>query len=248
MKRLFQSLLLLCASSLSLAAADDLRLSIEAVSANVYLVKSYKTIEDGETGNPVVMDANAVIYRDGNNAYLIDTPWNVADMPAVNAWIDERGLTLKGVVVTHYHEDRSAGLDYLQQQGIASFASKETNALLKQHGKTVAQHTLVDKEAEVLKDKIEVYYPGPGHSQDNVVVWLPNEKTLIGGCLLRALETDTLGWVGDADVRQWSQSVRKVQIKYPDAIKVIPGHGEVGIGQAIIEHTLKVSSASSGKS
>ena len=32
---------------------------------------------------------------------------------------------------------------------------------------------------------MEVFYPGPGHAPDNVVVWVGRERLLFGGCLLK---------------------------------------------------------------
>ncbi|WP_261921641.1 MBL fold metallo-hydrolase, partial [Vibrio aestuarianus] len=91
-----------------------------------------------------------------------------------------------------------------------------------------------------LKGKVEVYYPGAGHTDDNVVVWLPKENILVAGCLLRANEENNIGWIGDADTDKWAQSVRKVQNKFPNVKLVIPGHGEVGEGSGMITHTIEV--------
>ncbi len=39
---------------------------------------------------------------------------------------------------------------------------------------------------------------------------MPKEKVLVGGCLMRANEVNTIGWVGDADIKKWSGSAQKV--------------------------------------
>ena len=33
---------------------------------------------------------------------------------------------------------------------------------------------------------IEAFYPGPGHSPDNIVVWIPEARVLFGGCLVKS--------------------------------------------------------------
>ncbi len=29
---------------------------------------------------------------------------------------------------------------------------------------------------------LEVFYPGEGHSKDNITIWIPEYKVLFGGC------------------------------------------------------------------
>lgn len=86
---------------------------------------------------------------------------------------------------------------------------------------------------------IEVFYPGEGHSPDNIVVWLPEYKVLFGGCLVKELDSKGLGNTTDANLEQWPISINKVLEKYPDAEVVIPGHGNWG-GIELIEHTLEL--------
>lgn len=188
----------------------------------------------------ITMDANSIIYVDGKDAYYIDTPWNSTDMPELMAWLDVRGLTLKKTVFTHFHEDQTGGLDYLLDNKFNTFSSNKTNQLLIKQGKSAANNEFTGVNFEFLKDKIEVYYPGPGHSPDNLVVWLPKENILVGGCLLRANEVNSIGWIGDADTEKWALSVQKVQEKFPNVKLVIPGHGEMGENSSIITHTMEV--------
>ncbi|WP_017220214.1 subclass B1 metallo-beta-lactamase [Moritella dasanensis] len=221
--------------------SKNVPLKIEALSSKVYLVTSYKTILNVyESDTPKIIDANALLYISGKDAYLIDTPWNVADMPQLMDWIEDKGLTLKDTVITHSHEDRSAGLGYLSEHGFSTYASALTNSLLKAEHKPVATNTFEGDTFDLIKGEIEIYYSGPGHAIDNLVVWLPKEKILFGGCMLRANEAEGLGWIGDADLEQWHQSVLNVKNKYADIKLVIPGHGKIGHDQSMITHTLNL--------
>lgn len=225
----------------SFAENNDSKLDIQAVTDNVYLVKSYRTHKSLESPEQsITMDANSVIYVDGKDAYYIDTPWNATNMPELMAWLDVRGLTLNKTVFTHFHEDQTGGLDYLLHHKFKTYASKKTNQLLMKEGKSAANSEFTEENFEFLKGKIEVYYPGSGHTSDNLVVWLPEENVLVGGCLLRANEVNNIGWIGDADTEQWAQSVQKVQDKFPNVKFVIPGHGAVGENNSIITHTIEV--------
>lgn len=86
---------------------------------------------------------------------------------------------------------------------------------------------------------LEAFYPGGGHTIDNIVVWLPKSKILFGGCLVRSLESKSLGYVGEAHIEQWSDSVKRVLAKYSEAKLVIPGHGKFGDIE-LLNHTEKL--------
>ena len=88
-----------------------------------------------------------------------------------------------------------------------------------------------------LGDKtIEVRHFGPGHTSDNVVVWLPQEKLLFGGCLIKANGAGK-GNLADASPEKWPKTVIKVRSAYPEAEVIVPGHGRHG-GQELLNHTI----------
>ena len=62
----------------------------------------------------------------------------------------------------------------------------------------------------------EVYYPGEGHTVDNIVVWFSKEKILYGGCLIKGADAEDLGFLGDANVLAYEATLKKVEIKCPD--------------------------------
>ena len=82
-----------------------------------------------------------------------------------------------------------------------------------------------------------MYYPGPSHSKDNLIVYFPDKRLLFGGCAVKSIQSKNLGFTGDAIMSEWPKSLAKVLNKYNDALLVVPGHGEVG-GLEIIRHTL----------
>lgn len=217
------------------------KIEIQKINSKLYLVKSYKEIiNEYDSPKPFVVDSNSLIYIDDTNAYLIDTPWNEADMPILMVWIKNHNLHLKSAIITHFHDDKSTGIGYLSKHNISTYASKRTNALLLKHHKPLANHTFSTDNVILLKNKIEVYYPGKGHTADNIVVWLPQTKILVGGCLLKANEMNTLGWLGDSYTNEWAYSVKKVQAKYSNATLIIPGHGNIGSKLSLIKHTLNL--------
>ena len=227
----------------NVSAADEpvKPLQFEEITNNVFLVKSYREFKNLQSPKkPILVDANSLVYIDGKDAYLIDTPWNASNMPQLMTWIENRGLTLKKTVFSHFHEDQTGGLEYLQEHHFETYASALTNNFLKGDNKKATNHQFSGDNFVLLENKIEVFYPGAGHTKDNSVVWLPKEKVLLGGCLMRANEVNTIGWTGDADTKEWADSAQKVLTKYPETRFVVPGHGNVGEGTHIITDTVYI--------
>ncbi|MEL7447800.1 MAG: subclass B1 metallo-beta-lactamase [Pseudomonadota bacterium] len=212
------------------AGLDDGKLQITELADGLYLHTSYKMFSNGK-----YFPSNGLIVVDGTDAWVIDSPWPVADTPALVAWINERDLTLRAVLATHSHDDRTSGFAWLNDKGIDTVALIGTNRFLKVAGKATATREF-DGQTELLPGKIEAFYPGSGHTPDNVVVWLPEHKLLYGGCFVKSLGAKTLGNVADARVNEWQASLATVTRRYPDIETVVPGHGAVG-DTALLRHT-----------
>lgn len=86
---------------------------------------------------------------------------------------------------------------------------------------------------------MEVYYPGPAHTRDNVAVYLPKQAVLFGGCIVKAVNSTTLGNTAEGDALKYPESLQKLIERYPNASVVIPGHGEWG-GVELLQHTLRL--------
>jgi glyoxylase-like metal-dependent hydrolase (beta-lactamase superfamily II) len=242
MKHLFIAVLVSVLSLSSAFAREDVPgLTIKELADGVYLHQTYDFV-DGFG----LVDANGLIVVVNKDAYLIDTPWSAQLTEQIAQWISAQGFTLKAGVSTHFHEDRSAGIDWLRSKSIPTYASVATNRLLQDTGKTQAEHAITRDDFWLVKDKVEIFYPGAGHSKDNQVVWLPDQKILFGGCLIRPLEANNLGNVGDAVIEDWSASAAALMAKYPEATLVVPGHGQLG-DAALLQHTRDLAAAASRK-
>ena len=86
---------------------------------------------------------------------------------------------------------------------------------------------------------LQCYYLGGGHATDNIVVWLPTENILVGGCILKDNQATSIGNISDADVTAWPKSLDKVKAKFLSARYVVPGPGDYG-GTEPIEHTKQI--------
>ena len=214
---------------------------IEALADDVFLHTSYRDIKGYG-----VLDSNGLIVIDGDAAYLVDTPWSEEDTARLLAWLTQRGYELKASVSTHWHDDRTAGIGLLNSKKIPTYASRLTNRVLREKELPLATHVFDSEVFTLLEDRIELFYPGPGHSEDNIVAWLPRQKLLFGGCLLRAMGWKSAGNLSDANLGEWGNSIRRIENRYPEIHLVVPGHGEPGREQ-MMEHTFSIVTAASKK-
>lgn len=217
-------------------------LQIEKIDEGVFLHQSYSHVNGFG-----LVSSNGLVVVDDGQAFMVDTPWSVQDTQKLVEWILDNKYQPLGSVSTHSHEDRTAGIEWLNSQSIATYATKLTNDRLKAENKVLAKFTLNQNEAILANGLLEVFYPGGGHTLDNAVVWLPKSNILFGGCLVRSLESKGLGYTGEAHINQWPGSAEKVRIKYPAAKWVIPGHGKMG-GLGLLKHTIKLAEAALIKS
>jgi len=51
------------------------------------------------------------------------------------------------------------------------------------------------------------------------------------------MEWDSLGYLADAFIDKWASSVQALQIRYPDAKIVVPGHGNID-NILLLQHTI----------
>ena len=77
-------------------------------------------------------------------------------------------------------------------------------------------------------------FPTPGHSQDGVSVYLPDEKLLIAG---DAVVTSIVPAIGNGDSRILETSLNKLARMEIDIL--VPGHGEVIHGREAIQDWLR---------
>jgi len=206
-------------------------LKIKKLSDNIYQHISYKKVEPWG-----LIGASGLVVINGTEAHMIDTPWTTKGTEQLMEWIEAKGLTLKSAIVTHFHDDASGDIPLLNDLNITTYATTLTNKLLKSSQKEVSSDEIKSNAFEFIDGVASVYYPGAGHTEDNIVVWLPNEKILFGGCFIKSLHSKHLGYVGDANVSEWPNSIEKVINRYPDIKLVVPGHGEVG-DISLLTHT-----------
>ena len=185
--------------------------------------------------------ANGLIASTPVGLVLVDTGWNDSQAERLMAWAEkERHLPIVRAIVTHWHADRSGGVNALARRKVP-VGSLDLTAprVLEARGTALEVLLAAGPGAHASAPGFEVFYPGPGHTVDNLVVWLPETRVLFGGCFIKAENADDMGNVADADLAAWPRSVAAVRDRYPDATTVVPGHGPVG-GMAALDRTLEL--------
>lgn len=213
--------------------SDDLIIS--QISENAFLHTSY--LRTNDFGN---VPCNGMIVRDRNEAVVFDTPTNNKSAEELINFINKKlQCKINAIVPTHFHEDCLGGLASFHKLNIPSFANFITIELAKANNVVVPQNVFNDSlSIRCGKTHALVKYFGQGHTKDNVVGYFPNENILFGGCLIKELQA-TKGYLGDANVGEWSSTVDKVKKEYPNVKIVIPGHGEIG-GIELLDYTIKL--------
>ena len=186
--------------------------------------------------------ANGLVVRTPKGLLLIDTCWTEGQAERLIAWAERAlGAFVVEAVVTHAHGDRTGGLPALARRGIPAAALDVTIETLRASGASGGRlpRVLLTAAQPVHVDPLgfEAFFPGPGHAADTIVVWLPAERVLFGGCLVKAETATDLGNVAEADLASWPRAIEAVRARYPRAEVVVPGHGPVG-GPAALAHTL----------
>ena len=178
----------------------------------------------------------------------------------VETRLGERKVT---AVNTGFHYDNLGGNRYLVEQGIPVYGSELTARLLEERGEEMRAMTLDWLQApryqryrethqtlpyvtpthlfdlseglllEFGDEVVQVYYPGPSHSPDNVIVYFPSREILFGGCMIIGM--DRVGNTSDAVVAAWPESVR--DLSRFDFDILVPGHGD-RLDPGLLEHTI----------
>jgi glyoxylase-like metal-dependent hydrolase (beta-lactamase superfamily II) len=227
--------ILLTHSMIVISQSINKRLSISKLLDDFYIYTTYKVL------NGSLFPSNGMYVVTDSGIIMIDTPWDIEQTyPLLDSIEKRHNKEVKSCIVTHYHDDRTAGLDLLKQRGIKTYSSFKTWILCKEKNERQAEFYFIGDTIYNFGNYILLtYYPGEGHTKDNIVIWFKKEKILYGGCLIKSIESHGLGNIVDANIVQWSISVKNVIRKFPKTSFIIPGHFDWSDKNSL-KHTLKL--------
>jgi metallo-beta-lactamase class B len=210
-------------------------LVITQITENSFEHTSFKQTND--FGN---VPCNGLIVTNSNEAIVFDTPTNNKSAEELVKWIEETlHCKINAVIPTHFHDDCLGGLKAFVEKGIPSYGYFKTIELAKEQGFVVPGNSFKDSLIlPVGKENIIAKFFGEGHTKDNIVGYFPAENILFGGCLIKELKASK-GYLGDANIADWSGTVQKVKKEYPHVKVIVPGHGAFG-NKKLLDYTIKL--------
>jgi metallo-beta-lactamase class B len=235
-------LIVLLLISLKTIGIGQTRMDTIRVSKDIFLIKlsdhAFMHVSYSDFPGLGRIPCNGLIFIVNHHAFLFDTPVTDSQTGELVSWLkDSMKTRVRGFIPNHWHKDCMGGLGFIKKQGIATYANQRTIDIAKSRGLPVPDHGFEDSLRLELNGKnIECYYFGPAHSLDNIVVWIPSEKILFAGCMVKSLDSKNLGNTADGDLKSYPATIEKLKRKFLSAKIVIPGHGSPG-GIELIEHT-----------
>ena len=209
-------------------------LEITRLTDNFYVYTTYHLL-----GKDLVYPANSMYLVTARGVVLFDTPWDTTQFqPLLDSIEAKHHKKVIACFATHSHEDRTAGLEFYRAKGIRTFTSRKTDSICAIRNNKRAEFLLQgDSSFHIGGYQFLVFFPGAGHTSDNLVVWFDKQKILYGGCFIKSTAAADLGNLADADTQAWPASIKKVQLQCKAIRYVIPGHQD-WTNPNSLEHTL----------
>lgn len=204
------------------AQPENSKLTIAHLIGNFYIYTTYNTYEE----NKIPATGMYLVAKDA--VVLFDTPWDTTQFqPLLDSIQKKHQLPVTLCIATHWHSDKTAGLEYYKQKGIKTYTTKLTDELSRKNDKKRAAFLMTkDTVFNIGNYSFETYYPGPGHTADNIIIWFKKEKILYGGCLIKGAEAENLGFLGDANTAAYETTLKKVQRKCKKPKFIIVSHSD----------------------
>lgn len=217
-------------------------ISFQQVSPNVWQHTSY--IDLPGFGS---VPSNGLIAVTGETSVLVDTAWTVDQTQAILTWAETRlGKPVKSAVLTHAHSDKMGGMAALHSAKIATYAHDMSNRIAPDKDLLPAKNALQFNAdgwpvagTPAALGPVKVFYPGPGHTTDNITVAIDGTDIAFGGCLIKGSRSKTLGNLTEADLDRYASSVERFASAFPNAGTIVMSHSQFEDRKAIAR-TLKL--------
>lgn len=232
MTRLFYGSILLF---LGLSSYAQEPLKISNLTGDFYIFTTYRSFQ----GEPFPSNGMYVLTKSG--VVMFDTPWDTTQFqPLLDSIMARHHSKVVFALSTHSHNDRTGGLAFLREKGVKTYTSRLTDEIGAKNGERRAA-CLFEKDTvfTIGQYTFQTYYPGEGHTRDNIVIWFADDRVLYGGCLIKSTEATNLGYTAEANLEHWSEAIRILKKRYGNARFIIPGHQNWASTEAL-NHTLSL--------
>ncbi|GAB2579923.1 subclass B1 metallo-beta-lactamase [Spirosoma areae] len=215
------------------------KLMVTPLNDQVYVHTTYGVYRNS------VIPSNGLIIKTKEGVVLVDTGWDTLDdtdnTRQLLQWVaDSLHQPVRLCIVTHAHDDRVGGIRELRKANVRVVSTPLTAQKSVKLGYDSPEPILPSDTTLLMgQEPIRCYFPGEGHTSDNIVVWLPNQQILHGGCFVKSVAAFGMGNIADANLNEWANSIRNVMSQFGTARIVVPGHEEWGDTKSL-EHTLQL--------
>ncbi|TNE53160.1 MAG: subclass B1 metallo-beta-lactamase [Bacteroidetes bacterium] len=211
-------------------------MELRELSPNVHMFTTYKELP--KWGK---IPANGLYLVGDSGVLLIDTPWDQKQCEGLLEIIWHRHRKqVKYAVATHFHDDRTGGLAEMKKAGVKTYSSELTRAYCKAQGEEMAEYFFRgDTTFNLGNLRVDVRFPGAGHSPDNLIAAIEPIGILYGGCFVKSLESKGIGNLSDANLKSWKKAMKWTKRKYGNYRLVVPGHYAVS-GPENLDHSLNL--------
>lgn len=190
--------------------------------------------------------SNGLLVLREDDAILVDTAWTdpqTEDILRYAAAVLDRPV--RTAVVTHFHQDKMGGIGALHRAGVETWAHPLTNELAPTVDFEPARNVIAfdaagfaTGPAAAALGPMRVFYPGPGHTRDNITV-MPEAGVAFAGCLIKGENARSLGNLEDADIASYAASARRFGNAFPQASIILMSHSAPE-GRDAIRHTVRM--------
>jgi len=137
MRILILLLLLLVGLVNSQAQNSEPKLKITPLTGDFYIYTTYNTYENSQ------VPANGMYLVTNAGVVLFDTPWDTTQFqPLLDSIAVRHRQKVTLCFATHWHSDKTAGLEYYRQQGIRTYTTKLTDELSQKHNEPRAEYLM----------------------------------------------------------------------------------------------------------
>jgi metallo-beta-lactamase class B len=173
--------------------------------------------------------ANGLLVEGDRASILVDSGWSDAAAERLFAFAARRHRPIAALVISHAHDDRIGGAATAQRRGVHVYALPRTIAHARERQQPIPDMAVRDGDSlSIGGAAVTLAFVGAGHSDDNLVVWVPGARVLFGGCLVKSAQAEDLGNIKEADRKSWPRAITTLRARFPDAQIVVPGHGPLG--------------------
>jgi glyoxylase-like metal-dependent hydrolase (beta-lactamase superfamily II) len=183
---------------------------------------------------PLQCNCSIIGDQGTHEAMVIDPGDEIEDIMAI---VDQHGLKVKQIVVTHAHIDHVGGAMKLKQRtGAPILLNQNDQALLKMidtqaawvgmrpPGKIAVDQSVGDADRLKVGQLEATVMHTPGHTEGSICLYFPAHRKLIAGDTLFA------GSIGRTDLpggsyKKIMDSLKGRVLALPDETIVVPGHG-----------------------